>query len=435
MTTRHPEPGRYGNLTNEEEQKLKEMWTQLLIYMRVAPQTLTATIADPSSTPSSNNKKKGGLLGWGKAKDPDDATSQKAALDKSLASISPDKLKRAARYMCRGDNPDNLYLRFLRARKWDVTKALEMYGDTIVWRLESKVEQLLAGGEAQAVLDNDEGLSLQHKLGKAVIHGHDLHGRPVVTVNVQLHDPKAQTDASMERYTILVIEEARLCLSDPVDTAAVIFDMTNFTASNMDYASVKFMIQCFERHYPESLGFVLIHKAPWLFQGIWNVIKGWIDPVVAAKISFTKNYQDLTNFISVENIPKDHGGKREYEYEYISPQEGENDHMKDTEARDRILAERDALFDQYDSLTAEWIATAPDDSQDVKAKRDAIAEEIQKNYWKLDPYVRARCVYDRDGTFSEMQELLHKHAVRTVTTTEPETKQEPAVAAAAVVEV
>jgi hypothetical protein len=34
-----------------------------------------------------------------------------------------------------------------------------------------------------------------------------------------------------------------------------------------DYAPVKFMIKCFEANYPESLGVVLVHKAPWVFQG------------------------------------------------------------------------------------------------------------------------------------------------------------------------
>lgn len=34
-----------------------------------------------------------------------------------------------------------------------------------------------------------------------------------------------------------------------------------------DYTPVKFMIKCFEANYPESLGAVLVHKAPWVFQG------------------------------------------------------------------------------------------------------------------------------------------------------------------------
>ena len=43
--------------------------------------------------------------------------------------------------------------------------------------------------------------------------------------------------------------------------------MTGFSMANMDYTPVKFMIKCFEANYPECLGAVLVHKAPWLFQG------------------------------------------------------------------------------------------------------------------------------------------------------------------------
>ena len=39
------------------------------------------------------------------------------------------------------------------------------------------------------------------------------------------------------------------------------------TNLRQDYAPVKFMIKCFEANYPESLGVVLVHKAPWVFQG------------------------------------------------------------------------------------------------------------------------------------------------------------------------
>lgn len=38
-----------------------------------------------------------------------------------------------------------------------------------------------------------------------------------------------------------------------------------------DYTPVKFMIKCFEANYPECLGAVLVHKAPWIFQGGYSL--------------------------------------------------------------------------------------------------------------------------------------------------------------------
>ena len=35
---------------------------------------------------------------------------------------------------------------------------------------------------------------------------------------------------------------------------------------DQDYGPVKFMIKVFEANYPESLGVVLVHKSPWIFQ-------------------------------------------------------------------------------------------------------------------------------------------------------------------------
>ena len=54
--------------------------------------------------------------------------------------------------------------------------------------------------------------------------------------------------------------------------------MSDFTLSNMDNQPVKFMVQCFEANYPESLGAVLVHNAPWVFQGMHSLRAG--NPVI-----------------------------------------------------------------------------------------------------------------------------------------------------------
>ena len=51
------------------------------------------------------------------------------------------------------------------------------------------------------------------------------------------------------------------------ESQTIVFDMTGFSMANMDYTPVKFMIKCFEANYPESLGAVLVHNSPWIFQG------------------------------------------------------------------------------------------------------------------------------------------------------------------------
>src|ERR1700761_1175718 len=131
--------------------------------------------------------------------------------------------------------------------------------------------------------------------------------------------------------------------------------MTNFTLANMDYTPVKFMIKCFEANYPESLGSVLIHKAPWIFSSIWNIIKGWLDPVVASKIHFTKNREDLEEFIAPERLPKELEGDEDWEYEYSEVQAGENVQMEDKEKRDVLVKQRHDLAKEIQDVTIDWI--------------------------------------------------------------------------------
>lgn len=130
--------------------------------------------------------------------------------------------------------------------------------------------------------------------------------------------------------------------------------------------------------------------------GIWKIIRGWLDPVVASKVQFTNSNNEMEQFVPKSHILKELGGDEDWEYKYIEPVPGENDKMKDTETRDRLLKEREALVDQYEKSTLDWIHRKGDAAV-VKQDRDRLALALKDDYWKLDPYVRARSVYDRVG--------------------------------------
>lgn len=177
----------------------------------------------------------------------------------------------------------------------------------------------------------------------------------------------------------------------------ILFDMTHFTMANMDYTPVKFMIKIFEANYPESLGTVLVHKSPWLFQGIWKIIKGWLDPVVAAKVHFTSSVEDLEHFIPRSQIIKELGGDEDWEYVFVEPREGEDEGLKNDAKKAELQSERQGLVDEYERLTFEWMHAGADEGKAQKEQRDVLAGKLNENYWGLDPHVRARTLYDRVG--------------------------------------
>jgi CRAL/TRIO, N-terminus. len=145
--------------------------------------------------------------------------------------MKPEEIRTAFWSMVKGDNPDSLLLRFLRARKWDTKKALVMLISTMRWRLlEMHVDDdIMFNGEASALKmsqgsdpkekkKGDDFLT-QMRLGKSFLHGVDRAGRPICVVRVRLHKAGDQDNEGLERFTVYTIETARLLLAPPIETA------------------------------------------------------------------------------------------------------------------------------------------------------------------------------------------------------------------------
>lgn len=133
------------------------------------------------------------------------------------------------------------------------------------------------------------------------------------------------------------------------------------------------------------------------------MIKGWLDPVIASKINFTRRSADLLQFISPENLQASYGGKDSFEYEYVEPVEGENARLAEAEKRAKIEHERNELVDEFELQTTEWAALVADApaGKEKASRRTEVVEHLSKNYWKLDPYIRARTYFHRTGMVKE----------------------------------
>ena len=117
--------------------------------------------------------------------------------------------------------------------------------------------------------------------------------------------------------------------------------------------------------------------------------------MVASKVHFTNSREELEEFIPPDHIIAELGGSESWHYTYPEPTELENTKMADTETRQRFLDSRVLDVNEFEKLTHEWIA----EIQETEAlkQRNEIAEKLRTGYWQLDPYVRARTLYDRAG--------------------------------------
>lgn len=202
-------------------------------------------------------------------------------LRQQLQNKCPDAFRERLWGFIMADHPDAAVLRFLRARKWDVELAMAMLVSALDWRAEHRIdEDVVLRGESVAHLAapsaDDKAFITQYRSGKSYVRGTDAEGRPVYVIRVRLHDPKLQTPEAMESYVLHNVESIKTMLTFPNDKACLIFDLTGFGLKNMDFHVVKFLVHVFEARYPETLGLLLIHKAPFVFWGSFALVSSCI---------------------------------------------------------------------------------------------------------------------------------------------------------------
>lgn len=261
-------PGYLGNLTPEQELKLQELWSLTLRTFGVKDPGLASagsglgvavtSTSEPSndseSIPKSLKTNSGGkkrytLFSRKKQQDDnngvdanaiasaaamaegDDKYGQTREFQQTLKEMSAEELRSTFWSMVKADHPDALLLRFLRARKWDVQRALVMLVSTMRWRSKEihVDDDIMQFGEGGALADSKGGDSFakkegedflaQVRKGKSFLHGADKEGRPLCLVRARLHRQGEHSERAMERYTVLLFETARLVLRPPVETA------------------------------------------------------------------------------------------------------------------------------------------------------------------------------------------------------------------------
>lgn len=322
-----------------------------------------------------------------------------------FADYNPHDIQRAMVQAARNDLLDNLILRFVRARKWDTEKALQMLFRSLDWRVnDMPADKWVYEADGPSYLQGiNQGFIKNLTTEKAWIKGRDKFNNPIYVFQAKKHFASDSTVEQGKRFVILTIETIRLFLRDineSCDTVTVVFDLTGFTLKNADYASIKFLAECLEAHYPETLGFILVHNAPWIFSTVWNIIKGWIDPFVAAKINFTKNAAELGKFIDPKFIPDYLGGKDTKRAVYPIPDETDDRPPKPKDATyNQLRHKRDELFLRFLETTKRWVeSTSPMVSDMYYKDKLDLCTQLSYNYLEMDPYVRNRGIYDRDGT-------------------------------------
>ncbi|KAJ2852435.1 phosphatidylinositol transfer protein csr1 [Coemansia brasiliensis] len=284
-------------------------------------------------------------------------------------------------------SPDTYLLGFLKSSEWDVNKAFSRLEHSINRRIQQDIDRLMWEGDLiQNCGITEKGLCIQT--------GKDKFGSPVFIVTVRLNVPKERTEADVEKFAAYSLEKAAQLARNYNDRALLLYDFTGFKLENVDTAFSKTIITTIQELYPHTFGATLLFVNSWLFSGIWKVIRGWMDPMVARRTTIVKDIKALQEFIDLSQIPASMGGELKKEFKYVYPRKEENDKMADQAGRLKAERQLATAVDSFVSETRKWTEGSDVAGHNADPRAQAAAA-FDSAATELDPFIRARFVEER----------------------------------------
>ncbi|PIO27755.1 hypothetical protein AB205_0123940 [Aquarana catesbeiana] len=171
---------------------------------------------------------------------------------------------------------DEHILRFLRARDFNIDKSREILCQSLTWRKQHQVDYLLSTWNPPQVLQDFYAGGWHH---------HDKDGRPLYMLRLGQMDTKglvrALGEESLLRHVLSINEEGlRRCEENtkifgrPISSWTCLVDLEGLNMRHLWRPGVKALlriIEVVEANYPETLGRLLILRAPRVFPVLWTL--------------------------------------------------------------------------------------------------------------------------------------------------------------------
>uniref|UniRef100_A0A8D2M361 SEC14 like lipid binding 5 n=1 Tax=Zonotrichia albicollis TaxID=44394 RepID=A0A8D2M361_ZONAL len=213
---------------------------------------------------------------------------------------------------------DEHILRFLRARDFNIDKAREMLCQSLAWRKQYQVDLILQSWRPPALLQ-------EYYTGGW--HYQDKDGRPLYILRLGQMDTKGLVKAlgeeSLLRHVLSINEEGQKRCEEntnifgrPITSWTCLVDLEGLNMRHLWRPGVKALlriIEVVEDNYPETLGRLLIVRAPRVFPVLWTLVSPFINENTRQKflIYSGNNYQGsggLVDYVDKDVIPDFLGG-------------------------------------------------------------------------------------------------------------------------------
>uniref|UniRef100_A0A915PR78 CRAL-TRIO domain-containing protein n=1 Tax=Setaria digitata TaxID=48799 RepID=A0A915PR78_9BILA len=227
------------------------------------------------------------------------------------------ELKYGLQDTLKGKLPNDAHLlRFLRARDFDVARASDMVQKSVKWRKQYNVDKILHEFEAPPILK---------QFFPGCWHHNDKEGRPLFVLRLGKLDMKGLLRTfgmeTIMKFTLSVIEQgliktakATKMLGAPISTWTLLVDLEGLSMRHLWRPGIQALlriIEVAEAHYPETMGLVLIARAPRVFPVLWTLISPFIDENTRRKFMINAGesvISELKKYIDEQYVPEFLGG-------------------------------------------------------------------------------------------------------------------------------
>ncbi|KAG7586754.1 CRAL/TRIO N-terminal domain [Arabidopsis thaliana x Arabidopsis arenosa] len=226
---------------------------------------------------------------------------------------TPEEVKIWGIPLLEDDRSDVVLLKFLRARDFKVKDSFAMLKNTVKWRREFKIDELV---EEELVDDLDKVVFM---------HGHDREGHPVCYnvygefQNKELYNKTFSDEEKRKHFLrtrIQFLERSIRKLdfsSGGVSTIFQVNDMKNSPGLGKKElrSATKQAVELLQDNYPEFVFKQAFINVPWWYLVFYTVIGPFMTPRSKSKLVFagpSRSAETLFKYISPEQVPVQYGG-------------------------------------------------------------------------------------------------------------------------------
>ncbi|XP_071779356.1 tyrosine-protein phosphatase non-receptor type 9 [Centroberyx gerrardi] len=196
-------------------------------------------------------------------------------------------------------------VKFLMARKFDVSRAIDLFQAYKNTRIKEGIFN---------INPDEEPLRSELLSGKfTVLPGRDAKGAALALFTARLHRPDVTTHKAVLQAIIYQLDKAIESVQTQRDGLIFIYDMTNSSYGNFDYELCVKILNLLKGAFPARLKCVFIVSSPLWFRAPFAVLRLFVREKLRERVCTVKAHE-LANHIPVSSLPEHLGGTCQYSH-------------------------------------------------------------------------------------------------------------------------